>query len=49
MPPGTFGGSQPAGGFFSGPSFFERLFGGGFSEQQQPAPRPRNGMRQSAR
>ncbi|HWL31354.1 MAG TPA: L,D-transpeptidase family protein [Xanthobacteraceae bacterium] len=48
MPPGTFGGSQPAGGFFSGPSFFERLFGGGVSEQQ-PAPRPRNGMRQSAR
>jgi murein L,D-transpeptidase YcbB/YkuD len=50
MPPGTFGGTQPAGGFFNGPSFFERLFGGGFSEQQQqPAPKPRNGMRQSAR
>ena len=40
MPPGSFGGSQPAGGFFSGPSFFERLFGGA---ESQPAPRPRAG------
>jgi murein L,D-transpeptidase YcbB/YkuD len=46
MPPGSFGGSQPAGGFFSGPSFFERLFGGA---AEQPAPRPHSGMRQSAR
>jgi murein L,D-transpeptidase YcbB/YkuD len=46
MPPGSFGGSQPAGGFFSGPSFFERLFGGA---ESQPAPRPRAGVRQSAR
>jgi murein L,D-transpeptidase YcbB/YkuD len=35
MPPGTFGGG---GGLFSGPSFFERLFGGG---EQTAAPRPR--------
>jgi murein L,D-transpeptidase YcbB/YkuD len=33
MPPGTFGGSR----FFSGPSFFDRLFGG----SSEPPPRPR--------
>jgi hypothetical protein len=38
MPPGTFGG-----GMFSGPSFFERLFGGGSAEASAPRPRERVG------
>jgi murein L,D-transpeptidase YcbB/YkuD len=29
MPPGTFGSGSSGGGLFSGPSFFDRLFGGG--------------------
>jgi hypothetical protein len=51
MPPGTFGSS---GGFFSssGPSFFERLFGGAEPAAAAPRPRARVGRandRQSAR
>jgi murein L,D-transpeptidase YcbB/YkuD len=39
MPPGSFGGSPFGGGLFSGPSFFDRLFGG--PEVSAP-PRPRS-------
>jgi murein L,D-transpeptidase YcbB/YkuD len=39
MPPGSFGG----GGLFSGPSFFERLFGGGSAEASAPRPNERVG------
>jgi len=41
MAPGTFGG--PGGGFFSGPSFFERLFGGSEASSRPPRPRARVG------
>jgi murein L,D-transpeptidase YcbB/YkuD len=40
MPPGTFG---DGGGLFSGPSFFERLFGGGSEQSSAPRPRERVG------
>jgi murein L,D-transpeptidase YcbB/YkuD len=40
MPPGTFGGG---GGLFSGPSFFERLFGGGSEQSSAPRPHERVG------
>jgi murein L,D-transpeptidase YcbB/YkuD len=43
MPPGTFGGG---GGLFSGPSFFERLFGG--SGDSTPRPRARVGERRAS-
>ena len=46
MAPGTFGGS--GGGFFSGPSFFERLFGGSESSAAPQRPRSRVGRNDRA-